>query len=307
MSEQVARKLDFGRKLLLGAVAALAITAPILFGLVHATPTRAQSQDAQVITIVPRKSVTIKPSATQNQTAQPGEKNRVRSKMMFGPDGFIAGNVTMRSLIQEAFGVQANQVLGGPEWLDSELYDVQIGMKKSDAEKSGLGKDPVQDMPVMRQMLHDALSSRTKLAVHDESRDLPNYVLTIAELGSKLQPVAPEPAADIVPDHQGANISFRQTQGMMMHMGQDQVMDVAGHGVSVQQLATLLSRELGTTVVDKTGLAGNYAFDLHWSGAKGEPANLISAVQEQLGLTLEPQTSPTEVIVIDHIEKPAEN
>jgi bla regulator protein BlaR1 len=319
MSEQVARKLDFGRKLLLGAVAALAITAPILFGLVHATPTRAQSQDQVVSSSLPENSVSIKPSATQTQTpAQPGVKSRVAARMMFGPDGFVAGNVTMRALIQEAFGVQSNQIVGGPEWLDTELYDAQIGVKQTDEEKADVQNDKVPNtptfrhdpgwkMPMIRQMLHDALSSRTKLVVHDESRDLPNYVLTVAELGSKLQPVTTYSTDKVVPDHQGANISFRQTQGLMMHVGEDQVMDAAGHGVSMQQLATLLSRELGTTVVDKTGLAGNYAFDLHWSGAKDDVANLISAVQEQLGLKLESQTSPTEVLVIDHIEKPAEN
>jgi uncharacterized protein (TIGR03435 family) len=96
------------------------------------------------------------------------------------------------------------------------------------------------------------------------------------------------------------------------------VYGIGAQGISTDDLAQQISRQLGTPVVNKTGLHGRYDFNLSWNDGKGnsteaEPGSgnatapsLFTAVQEQLGLKLEPQKEPMQVLVIDHIEKPAE-
>ncbi len=69
------------------------------------------------------------------------------------------------------------------------------------------------------------------------------------------------------------------------------------------ELARQLSMQLGENVVDKTGLTGQYDFNLQWSQSAGNDS-LLTAVQEQLGLKLVPQQAPTDVLVIDHVELP---
>src|SRR6185437_9941834 len=78
-----------------------------------------------------------------------------------------------------------------------------------------------------------------------------------------------------------------------------------GQGVSTRALAAHLSQQLGRIVVDNTGLSGKYDFKLQWAPGKDESASLFSAMPEQLGLQLTPQTGPVEMIVIDRAE-PAE-
>jgi len=97
---------------------------------------------------------------------------------------------------------------------------------------------------------------------------------------------------------------------MRMQIGGNQVYGIGAQGMPLDDFAQQISRQLGTPVVNKTGLNGRYDFNLHWSDGKGssnasEPS-LIDAVQEQLGLKLEPQKAPMQVLVIDHIQNPAE-
>jgi len=99
----------------------------------------------------------------------------------------------------------------------------------------------------------------------------------------------------------------------------NQVYAFAAQGISADDLAQLLSRQLGTPVVNKTGLQGRYAFNLNWSdgnrsspeseasSASASAPSIFTAVQEQLGLKLEAQKAQMQVLVIDHVEKPAEN
>jgi uncharacterized protein (TIGR03435 family) len=109
---------------------------------------------------------------------------------------------------------------------------------------------------------------------------------------------------------------------MRMRMDENQVVGMTAQGVSISDFVSQLSRQLGVNVVDKTGLKGNYNFNLQWKrGADQSPdatsnpsadkaessASLITAIQDQLGLKLEPQKAPTPVLVIDHIEKPSED
>jgi uncharacterized protein (TIGR03435 family) len=106
----------------------------------------------------------------------------------------------------------------------------------------------------------------------------------------------------------------------MMFMGGDGG-PVTGQAIPVANLVHLLARQLGRTVVDKTGLTGNYDFTLKWAPdeSQGPPGmdngsppdssgpSLFTAIQEQLGLRLEAQKGPVEILVIDHVERPSDN
>jgi len=233
-------------------------------------------------------------------------------KMMLGPDEFFAGNVTMASLIQEAFGVQGNQITGGPDWINSDRFEVQG--KIDNSSMGSVGPGPEKFKSVIQPMLRAGLAESTKLAVHTETKDLPTYALVVAEAGSKLQPAqGPDSAV-------GARGMVGMRRMTMQKGSGGQVVGLAAQGVPVADFASQLSRQVGTAIIDKTGLKGNYNFDLQWAAqgtpnapdnpgpASADSAQTIStALEQQLGLKLIPQTQPMPVVVIDHIEKPASN
>jgi uncharacterized protein (TIGR03435 family) len=86
---------------------------------------------------------------------------------------------------------------------------------------------------------------------------------------------------------------------------------LTGQGVPVSELIGMLSRQnLGRTIVDKTGLTGDYDFILQWIPDKGSnvpDTGIFTAIREQLGLELKSQDEPQEILIIDHVEKPADN
>ena len=305
MSEHVVRRLDFSRRLLLSAVAVAVIAAPIAFGLLHATPSRAQSQDENA---AENSNATASATITASELNTPtyaGSKTHM-TRMMIGPKGFDARNVTLRALIQEAYQVQANQVIGGPDWLDTAAFDVDVKTGNSNESDANPEKLMAEHVALIRSMLQALLADRAKLALHPATKDLETYSLMVADNGPKLQP-APAGESD-EPKEQGAMHMGRQQ--MRMQIGGNQVYGIGAQSMPLDDFAQQLSRQLGTPVVNKTGLDGRYDFNLHWSDGKGssnasEPS-LIDAVQEQLGLKLEPQKAPTQVLIIDHIQNPAE-
>jgi uncharacterized protein (TIGR03435 family) len=227
-------------------------------------------------------------------------------RMMYGPDGFDARNVTLRALIQEAYQVQANQVIGGPDWLDTGAFDVDVKTGKSNASDANPEKLMAEHVALSRSVLRALLADRAKLALHSATKDLETYSLTVADNGPKLQP-APAGESD-EPKGQGAMHMGRQQ--MRMEIGGNQVYGIGAQSTSLDDFAQQLSRQLGTPVINKTGLHGHYDFNLQWSdangGSNGSEPSIVDAVQEQLGLKLEPQKAPTQVLIIDHIEKPAQ-
>jgi uncharacterized protein (TIGR03435 family) len=288
MSQHVVRKLDFGRKLLLTMVGALALAAPVMFGLINATPSRAQSSDDNTAAAATFESASIKPSQLSTPTYAGTNTRMVR--MMFSP---------------EAYGVQANQISGPKDLLD-KAYDVEGKTAKAGTDKA----DPEQGRMERQRMLQALLADRAKLVLHRESKDILSYALVVADSGSRLQ------ASQF---GEGQTIDIKGPEGravgahrMVMQKGGDNVIGIAAQGVAVTDIARQLSMQLGTPVEDKTGLTGSYDFNLHWApatsqnkGGVADNSGLFTAVQSQLGLKLEPQNRPMEVLVIDHIEQPA--
>lgn len=301
MTDRVVRKLDFTRKLLLWTAACLAIALPITFGLLNVTPTRAESQLGSVPKFA---SVSIKPHPAEN----PGF---MMQKMLMAPvrdgGGFTARGVSLHSLLRGAYMVQDTQIVGEPDWAKTEKYDIDAKADPSLAEQTRNAGD-MADRLRAQQMLQQLLADYFKVSVHQEVQDQPVYELVVAEGGSKLQPV------------QDPN------KKAMMRMGMG---ELTSEGTPLDLLVAQLSQRVGRTVVDKTGLKGNYIFNLHWTPDAEEQARiraaapglpepgvdkptasgppLMTAIQEQLGLKLQPTTERVPVLVIDHAEPPAQN
>jgi len=311
MTERVARKLDFSRKLLLSALGLLAAASPVVFGLLHATQSRGQSQDTTATALV-YDVASIKPNKSGT--------NMVR--LMFTPDGLSAANGTLQMLINAAYRVEDNQISGAPNWMNSERYDIDAKMDSSTADE--LRKLSEDDRREVRQrMLQALLADRFKLTIHRETKELPVYALVIAKNGPKLQEAKPGdtyPNGIKGPDGRvGAGMTFMAGRG-----------SVTGQGIPISDLVRFLSRQLGRKVEDKTGLTGKYDFTLQWTpdesqgamfkgpspepqGAASPPPpdasgpSIFTALEEKLGLKLESQKGPVEILVIDHVEKPSEN
>jgi uncharacterized protein (TIGR03435 family) len=315
MTHPISQGLDFSRKALLAAAGAAAIAGPIILGIFNAPPSHAQSPSPE-------------PPAPAFEVAsiKPNNGGDRRVMFMIAPGGrFNATNVTVKMLLAQAFGVKEFQVSGGPGWLDSDHFD--ISAKAATEEKVQINEAQLKLM--MKALLED----RFKLTYHKDSKEMPVYALTVAKNGPKLEPAKggdamPEPPRELPKPEDMAKGKLPNRGLWMMGMG-----NLSGQSVNLQMLAEVLSRQLGRIVLDKTGLTGNYDFKLHWTpdenesgmfrgpggpgggklGGDGPPPpdpngpSLFTALQEQLGLKLDSQKGPIEIIVIDRIEKPSEN
>jgi len=230
--------------------------------------------------------------------------------MMYSPTRFKATNTTLQALIQEAYGVQANQIAGGPDWIKTAEFDLEIGPKDDKPAPSGVSIEQSLEQSRIRNQrrLQAALAERFQLKLHRETRDLLSYALVVADDGPKLQPAK---AAGSYPDAVTGPKGGPLEKSIRMKRDGSQV-GMDARGLSATDLAAQLSRQFGTAIVDKTGLTGNYDFSLNWksdaNGTAGEtedgtPASLSDAMQQQLGLKLQPQNGPMEVLVIDHAER----
>jgi uncharacterized protein (TIGR03435 family) len=196
----------------------------------------------------------------------------------WGSARFTVKNATMELLLSIAFDVRANQISTKVGWLGTQCYDLDA-KPEGDA---GLSYEQVQ--APLRQLLIE----RFQLAFHRETKDVSGYAMVIAKGGPRLEKGKDSSApAYILPDGlRAANLPMRALAGM-------------------------LESPVGRRVVDKTGITGSYEINLKFAptgAADSQYPSIFTAVQEQLGLKLEPQKVPVEMLVIDHLEKmPSEN
>lgn len=193
---------------------------------------------------------------------------------------------SLRDMITAAYSVRDDQLADGPNWLTTEHYDL---------EAKAVGDAPLtRDLGMA--MLKGLLTDRFQLRVHRETRQMPVYELVIAKGGLKFKP---SPA-----DAKGGMVTRSTAAGSLR-------MEVAR--VSMERLARRISTSAGRPVVDKTGLVGDYAFTLEWTQSDRAPdadvnvPSIFTALQEQLGLKLEPAKDQMEMLVIDRAGKPSDN
>ena len=224
-------------------------------------------------------------------------------RWMYTADGVSMTNLSLANLIADAYNIKQYLISGGPSWVNSDSFDIDA---KVDAADVGTYKklSPAQHRLMMQKLLAD----RFHLAAHIETKTLPVYDLVVASGGSKLKPAAldPQPPPD-------TNTSDPPKPRGMIRMGRGTVeLQDMPFGALVEQLGYAVNR----TVINKTGLTGKYDLSLKWTPDDQDPADtssdnqaphLFTALQEQLGLKLEPSKGPVDTLVIDHVEMPTAN
>jgi uncharacterized protein (TIGR03435 family) len=212
---------------------------------------------------------------------------------------FAARNHGITTLIAAAYNQSPRAIFGTPAALDKDRFDI-------------LAKAPNEIRPNLEEqmaMLRKLLADRFKLTFHHETRELSYYALRLAKSGSKLK------ESTVLPD------ALPEGPPPLIFVLAPQSARLPGRYATMVELASVMQRAaLDHPVVDKTGLAGRYDFDLEWApdesqfgGALGKNSDdstkpdLFKALEEQLGLKLEAAKGPVEVFVIDHVERPTEN
>lgn len=281
---------------------------PVVCGLVNTPQIRAQSAQANGAPSPSFEVAAIKPNHTGDH----------RSHIWINDASFRAANQSAKGLTEFAYDIQDFQLSGAPAWINSEKYDVDAKIEDTDYQQI-LKLPPAERLDQIRSRVKSLLAERFVLEAHRETRELPAYALVIAKNGPKLQPS--DPAKPQVAGEKGSRSHESPIVGMSTMHHTD---------VPVAVLAQALSRQLGRTVLDRTGLTGKYDFNLQYaresngsgmlranesgnpggdSASSNEPSgpSIFTALQEQLGLKLEPTSGPVEFVVIDHIERPSEN
>jgi bla regulator protein blaR1 len=293
--------LSLGGKLLLGAAAFAAIAVPVVIGSLHTLRIHAQVQKAPgdiAVDLAPLAVARIKQVAFADSDPMATQ---------FSDDGVSFRGVVIAMIVQTAFLPQAylydskdDRIVGLPSWTKSERYDVEAKVDYEDVPKW-----KALSLTQKSLALQPLLVKRFNLQFHHETRERPTYSLVVAKNGPKLhkaQHVETNPSGTSSPDGTGDRDQSTVTPGKIVLKGS-----------SLSVLANLLSSQgLSHPVVDKTGLTDLYDITLRWSPADvgssdASLPSLFTALREQLGLKLEYNKNPIDVIVIDHFERPSAN
>ena len=196
---------------------------------------------------------------------------------------------TMVDLISAAYSMESNKVLGGPNWLDWDRFDV-IAKAAQGTKQDDLNR-----------MLQNLLADRFKLTVHKDTRPMPAFALSVGSGKHKLKEASGgQPGCQGVPQNPAPGTIPYQV--------------ISCHGMTMSAVADVL-RDIGDgtylpdPVVDQTGLSGTWDFDLKWTArnrlaqAGSDGISLFDAVDKQLGLKLEPKKTPLPVLVIDSVNQ----
>ena len=217
------------------------------------------------------------------------------------PDGISFTNMTLTDILLNAYFIRPELMSGLPHWADSTRFD--INAKVSDPGINVLKLPDEQFHAMMVAFLTD----RFHLRAHIETKTLPVYDLVIAKSGIRFKENVAVPSS-------GEDSAHPNTKPGTVLVNNNHLTAV---GVPISNLATNLAFQVERNVIDKTGLTGNYDIDLKWTPHELEgktdgltdnnAPDLFTALQEQLGLKLEPSKGPVDALVIDHVEMPTEN
>lgn len=247
-------------------------------------------------------------SIKQMDTTLPG---RVRGVSCHGVDGAFGHplltpttalgrcrmmGTSLKQLVSAAYGAGPDEIVGGPSWAESLPYTIEA--EAADPQRYTKAQ--------LSQMIRPLLRDRFKLQFHNEIRQVSGYSLVIARNGPKLQAAVdgeePKP-----PTAQGVQAGPGKGSNSA---GQDML----SGPITTASIAANLALRLHFPITDNTGLPGKYNVDLHWisdelagEAAADRPPSLFTALQEQLGLRLEPAKIPINTFVIDSAEKPTDN
>ena len=196
----------------------------------------------------------------------------------------VVSGMTVRELISNAYALRNHQIEGGPKWVDAERYD--LAAKDTSAGKFDSNSMTKQQFAAVvaadYEKLRALLADRFQLKVHTEKRELPAYALTVAKA--------------------------EKLHGAPCGGGYRLEEDFAKGPMRIESLAAVFSHDMDRPVVDATGLKGCYDIDLQWTlDPDNDEVPSITAALQSLGLKLASTKSRTDVLVIDHVERPSPN
>src|ERR1039458_222746 len=248
-------------------------------------------------------------------SVKPNRSNDSHPRSMIRPDGFDAENITPIWVMYWAFGHggdhNENFFSGLPAWVSSDRFDIIAKVAGPDVPVWGHMSDAEK-----RRMIRGVFADRFKLQTHVETQERPVYAMVVAKGGAKLQAAKPSGGTLIVPAMGGSSIHPDEGWFGFSRTG------IAVGNMTMEKFAAYLTTlNLGREVQDRTGLTGRYDLKLDFapltaatapSAESTAPApdaapDIFTAIQEQLGLKLEPARGPVQTLVIDHIEKPSGN
>jgi len=228
-------------------------------------------------------------------TIKPTKPDEQGFMLVFRGGHFQTKNISLSRLLAFSYGVQDKQLIGLPPWAETDKYDIDA---KPDI-------DGTPNRKQLQGLVQKLIAQRFSLTFHRDKRELSVYVLSVAKTGAKL--------------------TKSEDQGGLPGFGLRGLGALNVHNSSMSEFAGMMQETvMDRPVIDQTGLAGRYDFTLNWTpddsqfggmGAKvppptdntNPPPNLYTAIQEQIGLKLDATKAPTDVMVIDHVEKPSEN
>jgi bla regulator protein blaR1 len=310
MRSEMRRNLSAPRRLLLGSAAGLAIALPIVLGMVGGSSLRAQTASG-----APSPAAAERPSF-EVASVKPNTSGDRAVRIIMQPGGRLdATNATLRMLVRNAYRVQDFQIVGGPDWMNSDRFDIVA--KAGVLDSNGFLPED-QFVAMVRTLLVD----RFKLTTHKDTRHLPVFALTVARPDGKIGPQLQKSTFDcesaarrsVLPPGPPPREGTRPTCGMRIGPGV-----MAAGGVSMSQLANAISSMTNRVVLDRTGLHGGFDVDLSWTpeipqgrlplgvelpAIDPDGPSIFTALQEQLGLRLESTNGPVDVLVIEHAEQP---
>jgi bla regulator protein blaR1 len=288
--------LGFRRRVIVAAAAVAAFAMPLTLGVLQSPLLLAQTQVAGSLPSFEAASVKRSMSEQSGASIRP-EGSRITML-----------NANLLTVIRAAWQIQPSQIVGGPDWVRSEGERFDITAKAAD------GTPP----PQMLLMVQSLLADRFKLKARRETRAIPIYALVLARpdrrLGPQISPASVDCKALTAAANRGERVTWPPANGAKLpcitKTGRGSI--VAG-GTLMADFATFVLSNFtgGRPVVDRTGLSGDYEFELSWmpeapAAALLDPngPSLFTALQEQLGLKLEATTGPVEVLVIDSVDRP---
>jgi uncharacterized protein (TIGR03435 family) len=316
LNHRGATALSLTKRVALSGAAVLALAGPVGIGVLNAPRVQAQAETSRIEERFEVASIKVNDGNDVKRVA-----------LLMQPGGRLqATNVPLSMLVRFAYGVQEFQIIGLPEWKDSERFDINAKAER-DVPPGQLGAGgPYQ------KMLQALLADRFKLSAHLEKREMPIYALVAARADGKPGPGLRPSTVDCV-----ALMAERARQGMPPAPGQALQCgfrigpgQMTGGSMPLSQLATSLSNFVQRVVVDRTGMAGNFDLDLKYTLDQTTMANalgplkaaaiaggpstdvpagsdapgLFTALQEQLGLKLESARGAVDVLVVEHVDKP---
>ena len=251
-------------------------------------------------------------SVRPNRSGEPGSRFRRE------PGGrFTATNVTLQQLLTNAYQIQGFQLLNLPDWATTERFDI-VAKIAGDPPPMPPGSPDDPMMLAVRALLVD----RFKLAVHKETRRLDIYALVMARADRKPGPSLRSSAQDcerVMREAARTGVAPSPPPGVEVFCGLRRGFGrVVAGGAWMGMLASNLAPQVGRTVTDRTGLAGFWDLEMTFAqeivgsvppGVEIPPVDpnapsLFTALQEQLGLKLEPTRGPVDVIVVDSVSRP---